>query len=54
MNVLGAIFAIVGGGAVIGGLVWHFVEPVSHTRASLIVLPVLAAGYGGVGFTATF
>jgi hypothetical protein len=55
MNILGVILTAVGGAALIGGLVWHFVEPVGpRARASLFVAPSLGPGYGGLRVLASF
>jgi hypothetical protein len=54
MNVLGAIFTAVGGAALVGGLVWHFLEPTGPARAGLVVTPALGAGYAGLGLAMRF
>ena len=51
MNALGAIFVATGSAAVIGGLVWHYLEPAQSTR-QLALQPT--AGGGMLSFTARF
>ena len=48
---------IVGGAglaAVVGGLIWHFVEKPSSTPAAMTVAPVAAPSYAGVSLGGTF
>jgi hypothetical protein len=55
MNILGVILTAAGGAALIGGLIWHFVEPVGpRARAAFVVAPALGPGYGGLGVLARF
>lgn len=49
---LGLIVGGVGLAAIIGGLVWHFVEPTGTKSAALV--PVFAPGYGGVSLSGRF
>ncbi len=43
---VGIIVGSVGLAAIIGGLIWHFVEPTGPKKVSL--MPMFAPGYGGV------
>ncbi len=55
MNVLGVIFSAVGGAALIGGLVWHFLEPTGPAaRSALVVAPAVGSGYAGLGLSLRF
>ena len=44
MNVLGVILTAAGGAAIVGGIVWHFVERPAPKRAALSVQPVFGPG----------
>ena len=54
MNVLGVIFTAVGGAALVGGLVWHFLEPTGPTHAAFLVAPAVGPGYAGLGLALRF
>ena len=49
---VGIIVGSVGVAAVIGGLIWHFVEPTGPKKVSL--MPTFAPGYAGVALGARF
>jgi tetratricopeptide (TPR) repeat protein len=49
---VGIIVGAVGAAALIGGLVWHFVEPTGPKKVAL--LPSFAPGYGGVALGGSF
>lgn len=51
MNVLGVLFTAVGGAAVIGGLVWHFLEPGAK---QVVVQPILGPSSAMLGVTGRF
>jgi hypothetical protein len=54
MDIIGGTFTPVGGAAVVGGLVWHYLEPVDVTpRAAVVMAPWVGRGGGGV-VTVTF
>ena len=54
MNVLGVILTAVGGAALIGGLVWHFLEPTGPAHTALFVAPAIGSGYAGLGLAMKF
>ena len=55
MNVLGVVLTSVGGAALVGGLVWHFLEPLgTGQRSAVMVAPALGPGYSGVSVAARF
>ena len=55
MNILGVILSAAGGAALIGGLIWHFVEPVGpRAHSAFVVAPSLGPGYGGLSVLARF
>lgn len=55
MNILGVVLTAAGGAALIGGLIWHFLEPVGpRPHAAFLVVPALGPGYGGLGLQARF
>lgn len=49
---IGIIVGSVGLAAIIGGIVWHFVEPTGPRKVSL--LPTFAPGYGGISLGGKF
>ena len=54
--VYGAVVAVGGGVLIVGGLVWHFLEPIggSSKTSSTRVRPSLSPTYGGLFLTHTF
>ena len=50
----GGAIAIVGGLALVGGLVWGIVDSSNHKSASAHVTPVVSPGYGGVALDGAF
>lgn len=53
--VIGAVVTGVGGALVVGGLVWHFLEPTGPKEsAKTKVQPQLGPGYGGFALTGRF
>jgi len=53
--VIGGVITGVGGAIIVGGLVWHFLEPTgSKDAAKTKVTPQVGDGYGGVAFTGRF
>ncbi len=55
MNVLGVILTATGGAALVGGLIWHFLEPAgTHRDAAFVIAPAIGPGYGGVGVVGRF
>lgn len=50
---LGAGFMIGGGVLLVGGLVWHFLEP-TGPKSSARLLPTVSPGYGGLSFDTKF
>jgi hypothetical protein len=52
----GGVLLAAGGAALVGGLVWHFVEPTSPSpiSARFDLAPLLAPGLAGVGLHASF
>jgi tetratricopeptide (TPR) repeat protein len=54
VDIRGAGIAIAGVGvaAIIGGLIWHFVEPTGGKNNAL--LPMFGPGYGGLSFSSRF
>lgn len=54
MNVLGVILTATGGAALIGGLIWHFLEPTSRHEAAFVIAPAIGPSYGGVGVVGRF
>jgi hypothetical protein len=54
METIGVIVGSVGLAAVIGGLVWHFVEPTTPKQDGARVVPQVAPGYGGLSVVGRF
>lgn len=53
--IAGGIVAGIGGVLIVGGLIWHFVEPTgAKESAKTKVQPQLGPGYGGLAFTGRF
>ncbi len=53
METVGWVVGGVGLAAIVGGLIWHFVEP-SASNNKTAFSPVLAPGYGGFSLTGVF
>ncbi len=54
-DTLGIVVGGIGVAAIVGGLVWHFIEPTglkTEPKASLV--PIMAPGYGGASFAYKF
>lgn len=55
MNVLGVVLTSVGVVGLVGGLVWHFMEPTgTRPHANVAVTPAIGPGYQGLSFAARF
>jgi hypothetical protein len=54
--VIGAVVTGVGGALVVGGLIWHFLEPTGDrsSTAGAKVRPQVGPGYGGLALTGRF
>jgi hypothetical protein len=50
----GTILLAVGGALIVGGLLWHFLEPTDTKSAKLRIQPALVPGYGGLSLTRSF
>lgn len=55
LETVGVVAGSVGVAAVVGGLLWHFMEPTSgSSTAGTTVTPVVAPGYAGLGLGGRF
>ncbi len=54
LQVAGVVGAVVGGVAVAGGLLWHFLEPTGPVTKKARLQPVLSPGYAGISVGGTF
>ncbi|HEX8790015.1 MAG TPA: hypothetical protein VF765_03630 [Polyangiaceae bacterium] len=55
LETVGVVSWVVGGAAVVGGLLWHFTEPTgASSTTGTTVTPVVAPGYAGVGVGGRF
>jgi hypothetical protein len=52
LQTAGIVTGGIGLAAVVGGLIWHFAEPTSHTTGQLT--PVVGPGYGGLAVGGSF
>lgn len=54
MPVIGATVAGIGGALVIGGLLWHFLEPTGAKKEAARIRPIVTPSYGGLSFAGSF
>jgi hypothetical protein len=54
LETVGGIALGVGGAAVVGGLVWHFLEPTGPASPAAHLVPVVSPGYAGMSFHGNF
>jgi hypothetical protein len=54
LETVGGIALGVGGAAVVGGLIWHFLEPTGPASPAARLAPVVSPGYAGLSFHGNF
>jgi len=53
--ILGGVIAGIGGVAIVGGLIWHFLEPTGPANSGKSrIVPEVGNGYAGLGYTGRF
>ena len=54
MNVIGVIMTAAGGAALIGGILWHFLEPTTKSKTAFVLQPTLTPTQGKLTLSLDF